>query len=157
MDRISPRMRWIMAVTALVVVGVWLSRAGAERGDTAASTQLFYDTVTGVLFEAPADQHAPIESPAGHEAVRAVFFVCEGADERFLGYYEKYTPEAKVAMTVSVSDGDRADQLAALSRGRLISKDAKQWFSADAPEAKRMARDVHARCDGKAARLWHPE
>jgi len=49
------------------------------------------------VFEASARRVLPIQSPDGNEAVQAHFYACGECTEesRFLGYYEKFTAEAK--------------------------------------------------------------
>lgn len=87
----------VIIITALIFI-IWRSAGGG--GGRVGDAQVYYvDTVTNEVFEADADLIPPIESPDGNEAVRVYLFTCNDNDcsksERFIGYYEKFTPDAK--------------------------------------------------------------
>jgi prepilin-type processing-associated H-X9-DG protein len=108
----------------------------AEAGPAQA---YFYDTVTTKVFTANADQIAPITSPAGNPAVRVHFYSfgnCE-KESRFVGYYEKYTPEAKAKLDQAMkTQGDGTfEELMELGQQALISLDGKKWYPMDSAEA----------------------
>lgn len=100
----------------------------------------FYDVVTGKVFQAPFDAVPPITSPDGNEAVRAHFYSCGDCNEsdRFVGYYEKYTPQAKevVEKARTSADPNQAMPYEPMGDGLLISFDAKTWFAMYSPKAE---------------------
>ncbi len=97
----------------------------------------YYDTVSGEYFVGDSRQYPPITSPDGNPAVRAHFFTCtESCDkaDRFVGYYEKYTEQAKVQLeSMRESELDYSPEM--YEWGVLHSLDAKQWFNANSEEA----------------------
>ncbi len=89
------------AIVILVAAVVWIvtQGMGGPGGATAEVQQAWYlDLGTGELFKDSADKLAPIESPNGNQAVRAILFSCGNCDnknKRFVGYYEKVPPDIK--------------------------------------------------------------
>ncbi len=99
----------------------------------------FYDTVTEEYFPVEGPAFPPITSPNGNPAVRAHFFTCSSCDpdDRFLGFYEKYTAETKAWLEEQAAEDD-ADWEGPRERyggtgGMLYSFDAKQWRAPDDP------------------------
>jgi len=86
-----------IGAAALLVVSLgWLTVPTGSRAVDPGNAY-YDDTETGEVFEASARRVPPIQSPDGNEAVQAHFYACGECTEesRFLGYYEKFTAEAK--------------------------------------------------------------
>ena len=94
-----PRVAVTVWATLLCVCAVAIAyniREMTPRG--AEVPEAFYTTDDGkTLFSAPSDRLAPFEE-AGKQAVRAQVFRCEHA-EPFVGYLERYSPEAHRIIT----------------------------------------------------------
>ena len=129
---------------------------GGQVGDA-----WYYDTVTKEYFTDKTTKVAPFTRTNGNEAVRAHFFTCgECTDklkadggERFVGYYEKYTPDVKAKLeenTQSFMIYEMAFQ------GRLYSKDGKKWVAADKPEGIAITSDLQKQCPPKKLRYCPP-
>ncbi|MHB1158057.1 MAG: hypothetical protein ACYC26_14620 [Phycisphaerales bacterium] len=94
----------------------------------------YYDTKTGEYFKSAADQFPPITSAKGNPAVRAHFFSCGSCDqakERFVGFYDKYTADAKAKLEAARNAKD-PQELANMEMyyetGVLYSIDGQKWY-----------------------------
>ncbi|NBC11159.1 MAG: hypothetical protein GVY24_05405 [Planctomycetes bacterium] len=127
----------------------------------------FLDVNTTELFTASSDRIPPIEAPSDKEAnreaeeesekqysgVRAQVFTCttcDDEDDRWIGYLEKYTPEAKAAMEEAIR-GDGAPDLEAiheLEDERLVKLPTKDdWIKASSEEAVDIYTAIRDRCE----------
>lgn len=115
----------------------------------------FYDTVTGAYFTDLATRIPPITSPAGNVAVRAHFFTCGACDEdeRFLGYYEKYTAKVKKRLEQSPEAFEFYEEAFA---GRLYSKDGKTWIPAEDTRGFALIEKLQEKCPAKKLRYCPP-
>jgi len=86
----------VVIATAVIYIS-WQSLGGG--GSRYQEAEVYYkDVVTGKEFLASTNLVPPIESPDGNPAVRVQYFSCSdgcGKDERFVGYYVKFTDEMK--------------------------------------------------------------
>jgi hypothetical protein len=124
----------------------------------------YYDTKTKEYFKDVTTKVAPFNNDKGNESVRAHFFTCgdctdevgeNGAsNKRFIGYYEKYTPEVK-AKIEEKSDSFMIYEMA--FQGRLYSKDGKKWVAADKPEGIAITSDLQKQCPPKKLRYCPPD
>ena len=144
-------MATILAVALLVVaIGIVIFQFSGGGAPSGPGQAYFYDTQTQEYFTADGMQVPPIQSPQGNEAVKAHFYTCGACteDERFVRYYEKYTPEAKQNLEAArSSEGQQAPQSAeearrramsrgATQRGHLVSKDGEQWVPATSTQGR---------------------
>lgn len=106
--------------------------------------------VADLMLIPPIDRH-------GKEAVRAHLYGCGDCNDenRFLGYFEKYSDEAKVElqqMHRKMTDGSqdfleyekRAYELAMTER--FYSIDGIHWVLAESPEGHAMQENLRAKC-----------
>ncbi len=129
--------QWVTigAVILLVVVIVYLVWPnGIDKKPTYA---YFYDLTDNKVVEMLSTEVPPVIDPeTGHELVGVHFYTCgsclESNGERFVGYYEKYTEEAKAEKLEQLRklaagekwvDSTTPDQ----RKGQLISLDGKKW------------------------------
>src|SRR5438477_7566485 len=98
-ETISNRRHWgIGAAVALIAVAVGAIVYQRADGTPERSTgmQAYFSIDDGQsYFEAPADSLPPFDHN-GKPAIRAYVFKCDG--KKFVGYLERYRPEARQAM-----------------------------------------------------------
>lgn len=85
----------VILVTALIYIFFRSTGSDLSRRQARA---YYKDVVTGEVFTAETQKIPPIQSPDGNQAVLVRFFSCTddcGKDDRFVGYYMKYTEEIK--------------------------------------------------------------
>lgn len=158
----------IAAVAVLVVALVILVSSGSG-GPSASGDAYFYDVETGETFVGDATAIPPIQSPDGNEAVRAHFYTCTECTEeaRFLGYYEKYTAEAKKAIeeaqqSSSSSDPEQSSEAEmqayeASMSGMLYSKDGENWQQSQGPGGAGPQQELQDKCgDGQRLKYCAP-
>jgi prepilin-type processing-associated H-X9-DG protein len=116
----------------------------------------FYDVVTKEYFTDSATKIPPIKSPAGNEAVRAHFFTCGQCtdEERFIGYYEKYTSDLKKKLE---KDPEQFEVYEEAFDGRLYSADGEHWVKAESPEGFALIEKLQQRCPAKKLRYCPPK
>jgi len=114
----------------------------------------FYDLNTGKLFVAKSKLIPPIETPSGPlengelAGVKAYVFSYKyepNESERFIGFLETFTPEARRNQTTSAkSRGDSAAELIKQwGDGRLIRRvEDEQWFAANSNEGRAIIEGV---------------
>lgn len=151
-------MAGVMALAIVGLVALLLVRGLAPKRGSAPPQAWFHDLVTGELFAAGADEVPPIPSPAGNEAVRAHFFSCGTCSEgdRFLGFYSKYTPEARQMLLEALPSDAYAHARPEIRAGHMISRDAQQWVVERGPEGGALHRQIHERCGERLARSCDP-
>ncbi|MAE59978.1 MAG: hypothetical protein CMJ49_01325 [Planctomycetaceae bacterium] len=129
--------QWVTigAVVLLVVVIVYLVWPKGPK--VTENYAYFYDLTDNKVVELKGNEVPPVIDPdTGNELVGVHFYTCgfcvESNGERFVGYYEKYTEEAKaekleqlrkLAAGEKVVDNTTPDQ----RKGQLISLDGKKW------------------------------
>ncbi|MFA7236286.1 MAG: hypothetical protein WC058_05425 [Phycisphaeraceae bacterium] len=116
------------------------SSSSAGAGSAGSGQAWYYDTKTGEYFKSAADQFSPITSAKGNPAVRAHFFSCGSCDsekDRFAGFYDKYTDEAKAKFEAARNAKD-PQQLANVEMyseiGVLYSIDGQNWYPPSSEE-----------------------
>ncbi len=116
----------------------------------------FYDVVSKDYFTDKTTRVAPFIRDNGHTAVRAHFFTCGDCteQERFLGYYEKYTDEVKAKLEQK-SKNFALYEMA--FQGRLYSTDGEHWFPAEKPEGTQITADLQKKCPPKKLRYCPPQ
>jgi len=158
----------LVVVVAVVVIAVafgyiFFLRGGGGDG-TFSGLAYYKDLETGTVFTADASLNPPIESPDGNQAARVHFFTCTGdcgEEDRVLGWYEKYTPEAKKVLDEwSPNEDEGTDEMAAMTaseEGLRVSVDGENWMRPMMPQYER-AKDEKLSCpDGGTATYCRPE
>jgi len=120
----------VVAAVVVIVVAVLFMLMRGGRGGSGGSGEAYYvDTVTDAIFTAEANQYPPIQSPEGNPAVRVHFFSCgdcDDEDERFRGFYDKYTDEAKQKLE-TLTDEEMMMEMEMYETGVLYSLDGETW------------------------------
>lgn len=98
----------VLAIVILIVsLGFIIYQARPNRYAPRVVDVYYYDLGSGQIFLGKSDKVSPIDAPSGPgssgepNGVRAYVFSCTNCDDessRFIGWLEKYTPEAKQAM-----------------------------------------------------------
>jgi hypothetical protein len=84
----------ICGATAIVLVAVLVIGIQLWPGGRQVHSRAFYTIDDGQnLIVDRIDRHPPFEID-GRQAVRAYVFTCDGGRTRFVGYLERYTPDA---------------------------------------------------------------
>ncbi len=130
----------------------------------------FYDLNTSKLFVAKSKLTPPIEAPSGPlengkpAGVKAYVFSYKyepNESERFIGFLEVFTSEAKRNQTTSAkSRGDSAAELIKQwGEGRLIRRvEDEQWFAANSNEGRAIIENAFSPNEnGERARYCPPE
>ena len=159
----------VVAVVVLAIVLLIIVWPGGPSGPGGASGQYFFDLTTNEPFVAPIDALPPIDSPSGGKdmGVRAVYMTCGGCgeDERFLGWLERYTPQAKQLYLKTVEDNkSRENQMApgqvvaqSLPNGvEMRGPDGGPWISRRSPQAKQIMEKAYATCGGQPTKNCEP-
>lgn len=136
----------------LAVCGVLLMRGGSSGEGVGPPKQWFYDTVTEELFAHPLGMRSPITNAAGNPSVRARIFTCGTctAEDRFVGYYQKFSDEAQEKLRTNPTD------IQAQRTGMLFSADAKEWHLAGSTEALQLQQSVQEKCPDGSPRECQP-
>ncbi len=152
----------LVAVIAVVVIILALifsfyNCSGSSTGPGGSGMVYYYDITADEIFTAKAELIPPIQSPNDNEAVRVHFYTCGSCkeSERFVGYYEKYTPEVKKKLEEAQGNEEHEMYYEQESQGLLISLDAKKWYPMYAQQAEQ-ALSNKLKCDeGKKLRYCH--
>jgi len=142
----------VVAVVVIAVALIWIFTRGGGGGAAGTGEAYYYDTVTEEVFTAKANQYPPIESPDGNPAVRVHFFSCGDCSEaeRFIGFYDKYTDEAKRKLETATEQ--EMYEMSEYETGVLNSVDGQTWLD-PASEQFQMALQEKLNCpEGGRAR-----
>ena len=153
----------VASVVILLGALAFIVTRGHHRGGGGPGEAWYYDTKEKTYFKEKTTKVAPFDNDKGNQSVRAHFFTCGectadiGPDgnsgKRFIGYYEKYTPEVK-AKIEEKSDSFMIYEMA--FQGRLYSKDGQKWVAADKPEGIQITSDLQKQCPPKKLRYCPP-
>jgi hypothetical protein len=132
----------------------------------------YFDLNTQKLFTAKSDQIPPIETPSGPvpgigapAGVRAYVFACNDCgneSDRFVGWLEMYTPEAKALLTQPAAETpeEAAQREARMyevwETGQLLSLDGRSWARANSQEAMNITSTIEGKCPGGAPKPCLP-
>lgn len=149
------------AVAILLVSLAVIIRQGGSGPKATPGEAYFYDTTTKELITDKATRIPPITTPEGHEAVRAHYFTCgECTDsQRFLGYYEKYSPEVKEKLEKNPQSFELYEMA---FQGRLYCapdkdpNDPKSWVGAESPAGFQITEDLQKKCPVRKLRYCPP-
>ncbi|MFG0249166.1 MAG: hypothetical protein ACF8OB_09795 [Phycisphaeraceae bacterium JB051] len=122
----------------------------------------FMDTADGSIFTAKSDQLPPITAPSGKHGVRAFVFACgDCGDEanRFIGWLETYTPEAKKAIYQPVTgpEGGMA-KFEMIENGHLIAAPDSTgvWIKANSKDGFMLMDKIQGKCGNQAPKPCFP-
>lgn len=151
----------VVAIVAALVVAaaIYFAFFGGGSQPVGASEAYFYDPVTKETFGGDLRAIAPIDHN-GNKAVRVWYFGCGDCGEKFVGYYEKYTDEAKEAIEAANRPSERElseDEIGTLNAraeaayfsGRMVSADGENWVSAQSPEGQKIETAASEKCAGQ--------
>lgn len=152
----------VASVVVLVLSLAIIINQGRGHAAPAPGNAYFYDTVTKEYFIDSATKIPPITSPAGNEAVRAHFFTCgectdktkDEGGERFIGYYEKYTPDVKEKLEKNAQQFEFYEEA---FQGRLYSPDGVRWTAAESPTGFKLVEELQQKCPAKQLRYCPPK
>ncbi len=154
----------LVAVIAVVIMVLALFfifyQCQGRTTPTGSGNAYYYDVATGETFTDEATLIPPITSPAGNEAVRAHYYTCGdcGEDERFVGYFEKYTPEAKQRIESAQQNEEFSEYYYEMEgQGLLISLDAQQWYPIYSPQGEQLMSDKLNCPSGQRLKYCHPK
>lgn len=148
----------VIAVVIMILALLFIFMQCKGRTATAGSGKAWYfDVAAGTTFADDATLIPPITSPAGNEAVRVHFYSCGDCNEseRFVGYYERYTPEVKAKLEAARTSNQPDQYYEMEGEGLLISLDAKQWFPMYSPQAEESLSSKLQCPGGKRLRYCH--
>lgn len=164
-----PSAALIAAVAILLLSLGWLLTRTSSSYRPRSSGYFFYDLGTGELFVAQA-AIPPIDTKSGEgQGVRAVVFSCgkcQDKSTRFIGWLERYTPEARALMLKppAPNDGgpDAADHVTwRIDAGHQLAAPPEpgadpRWVPLTSHEGTALMQSVRTRCPG-AGRDNQPE
>lgn len=149
----------VLAVLAVVLIvsGFFGSGGGDSRRKPIVKVY-YYNLNDGKLFEADRESISPMAAPgqgASDEpaGVRAYVYSCTNcadASTHFVGWLERYTPEARQTLLAIMNKAPTPQQIAAVEQGHQIRAEADgEWIRANHPDAAMIKRTVDERCQGK--------
>lgn len=162
----------ITVVTVLILITTVIGLLSSEEAPKVIEYKKgwFYDLNTGKLFVAKSKLIPPIEAPSGPlengepAGVKAYVFSYKhepNESERFIGFLETFTPEAKRNQTTSANpSGDNAAELIKQwGEGRLIRRiEDEKWFAANSREGRTIIENAFSPNEkGEHARYCPPE
>jgi hypothetical protein len=172
-NRQNPRI--IISITIAFVLLLLTIVIGLMSSDEAPQVKeykkgWFYDVNAGKLFVAKSKLIPPIEAPSGPlengepAGVKAYVFSYKyepNESERFIGFLETFTPEARKNQAMSAtSRGDSAAELIKQwGEGRLIRRvEDEKWFAANSNEGRAIIENAFSPNEnGERARYCPPE
>lgn len=132
----------------------------------------FYDLNAQKLFTAKSDAIPPIETESGPATggapagVRAYVFACNDCgneNDRFIGWLEMYTPEAKALLSQPAAEtpeqaAEREMRMYEVwENGQLIrAVEGGQWVRANSQEAINITSQIESKCPGGAPKPCLP-
>ncbi len=160
----------VATVLLLLTIAIGLLSSGEAPKVKEHKKGWFYDLNTGKLFVAKSKLIPPIEAPSGPlengkpAGVKAYVFSYKyepNESERFIGFLEAFTPEARKNQTTSgKSSGENAAELIKQwGEGRLILKvEEEQWYAANSTEGRAIIENAFSPNEkGERARYCPPE
>ena len=157
------------AVVLVVAVVIMLATFGGGEDANEAPTvgRYFLDLTTNKPFVAPPDAVPPIDTPGGKKdaGVRAVYLTCGGCGDRFLGWLERFTPEAKRLYLDTVAQNKtRKTPLPAemvvrqgLPNGfQVRGPDGGEWVAQSSARGQEVVNSARDRCGDKRLKPCDP-
>ncbi len=173
LNRQNPRI--IIGITVVTVLVLLTIVIGLLSGPKAPEIKeykkaWFYDLNTSKLFVAKSKLIPPIEAPSGPlgngkpAGVKAYVFSYTyepNESERFIGFLETFTPEAKKNKSKSAKskDDSAAELIKQWGEGRLVRRvEDEQWFAANSDEGRTIIEEAFLPNEnGEHARYCPPQ
>ncbi len=151
----------ISTVLLIFALGLIVQEAAElhRRSRTTVPDAWFYDLGTGQLFRAKSNVLPPIESPSGPlpngeaAGVRAKVFACGDCDDpanRFIGWVEKLSPEAKYTRIHEQAGAwDGYDTMGMTYEEGLLVRavDGDYWYKANSDDGRALIEAPRKKCD----------
>ncbi|MHC4694699.1 MAG: hypothetical protein ACYS67_18320 [Planctomycetota bacterium] len=160
----------VVTVLLLITTVIGLLSSGEAPKVKEFKKGWFYDLNTGQLFVAKSQLIPPIEAPSGPRengepaGVKAYVFSYKHEPnelERFIGFLETFTPEAKRNQTTSANSGggSASELIQQWGEGRLIRRiEDEKWFTANSKEGRAIIENAFSPNEkGERARYYPPE
>ena len=123
----------IVAAIVFMVISMFRGEAGTAGGTGTALTREFYSDDDGKTFFEDERTKVPPFDRNGKPAYRARVFTCDGGKTKFVGWLERYTPEAKKMIEERAKNAAGAPLLMEDQTGLQFKKPGtgdKGWVSA---------------------------
>ncbi len=170
---------WVNQNSAAVTIGsvvvlifalayLWIQNKAPSAPNRGVMQAYYFDVTTGEQFIYSGDELPPIVRENGNKAYKVYIFTCgecTNQTERFVGYYEGFTPDFKKKRQDAIESAKNAKPDGGpmpggaiyfeegLSAGRMLSADAKAWYASDAPEGIAINVALSKACETKGGRL----
>jgi len=141
----------LIVALGAIVLQLRPGRAGGQVVDV-----YYYDLDSGQIFTASSREVPPIETSTGpFNGVRAYVFACSDCgdeSDRFVGWLEMYSPDAKALLTRSAEAGPPGPEaFESWEQGHLIrDPNAEEWVLANSQGGFAVMESVREQCpDGR--------
>jgi len=133
----------VVIILSLLLMG-WQMRP--VSGGPLPELAWYYDVETKKTFTDSSKLIPPIKSPEGNQSVLVYFYACGecSPDNRFVGFYEKYSEDDKKAIETSGLDMQHLAE--GSTHESLISQDGSEWFPSGSAEAMAIRKKIDERC-----------
>jgi len=173
LNRQNPKI--IIGITAVTVLVLLTTVIGLLSSGEAPQVKeykkgWYYDLNTGKLFIAKSDLIPPIEAPSGPlpdgkpAGVKAYVFSYTyepNESERFIGFLETFTSEARKNQSKSAKSkaGSAAELIKQWGQGRLVRRvEDEQWYAANSDEGRAIIEEAFVpNKNGEHARYCPPQ
>jgi hypothetical protein len=148
----------IIALVLLVAAGgITYWNMSGKAGPETTTGVYFYDLSKGELFAASSDKVPPFQRGGG-SAVRAHVFVCAAGGEQFIGFLEKFGPQAQGMIQGLLKNTKMGSPEQLIAQGQIpadqhlvASPDAPQeWHPAGSQQGRRITAAPRRKCNGGA-------
>lgn len=153
----------ILAVVLLIVaLGFIVMQLGGGGNRVRTIPVYYYDLDTGELFERESDTIPPVETSSGEmNGVRAFVFACNDCSDesdRFVGYLEMFTQEAKEILEMAPEDRPEDVPYDFYESGRLVkTPESDRWFEANSPQGFQIMESVREQCPDGDPQPCYPD
>ena len=122
----------ILVAAACLVIWMQFRQDGGDSAEVSSSSRAFFTVDDGKTFFADSSKRVPPFEYKGAIAVRAHVFTSDGGKTSFVGYLERFTPDAKAKMERMLADGgDTSVTPPSLLNGLEVKKpQAPEWVKA---------------------------
>ena len=144
----KPALTTSIAAVPLVLAGVLLAYSRMDPPAPPWPLADFVDEETGSLSQQRADQLPPLVGESGRlTVVRAMYLTASTPEQKFIGYYQKLTPETINTLNASRSTktGLINSDVEVVRAGTLVRRPeaGSPWVLATSPEGARLLRQIY--------------
>lgn len=150
----------VLSIVAMLVAFGWIVQESLSywRRASPVPDVWYYDLNTGRLFRGPGNALPPIDAPSGplpngeNAGVRAKVFACgdcEDPTNRFIGWIEKLTAEAKHSMTygqLGAWEGYSSSGAPYMKNLLVRAVDGDYWYSATTQAGRELFQAPRKKC-----------